>query len=90
MLKKGSFWIKKSSSTILLFSLGFHLSSLLFKWVEDVACESSHNDFYKKNERLNLYMFNLEPTSQRRLYTLYCIMESHGQYRANGLIFTPV
>ena len=47
MPKKGSFE-KNSSLTILLSSLGLHLSSLLVKCVEDVACKSSHNNFYKK------------------------------------------
>ena len=48
------------SLTILLSSLGVHLSSLLVKCVEDVACKSSQNNFYKKkNERFNLYMVNV-------------------------------
>ena len=38
---------KYSSLTILLSSLGLHLSSLL-KCVEHVACKSSHNNSYKK------------------------------------------
>ena len=38
----------KSCLTILLSSLGLHLSSLLVKCVEDVACNSSHNNSYKK------------------------------------------
>jgi len=49
---------KISTLTILLCSLGIYLSSLLVKCVEDVACKSSHNNFYK-NERFNLYMFNV-------------------------------
>ena len=36
-----------------------HLSSLLVKCVEDVACKSSYNNSQKKNERFNLYMFNV-------------------------------
>jgi hypothetical protein len=32
----------------LVFS-GLHLSSLLVKYVKDVACESSHNNFYMFN-----------------------------------------
>jgi hypothetical protein len=39
---------KKSSLTIILSSIGLYLSSLLVKCVEDVACKSSHNNFYKK------------------------------------------
>ena len=35
-----------------------HLSSLLVKCVEDVSCKSSHNNS-TKNERFNLYMFNV-------------------------------
>jgi hypothetical protein len=58
MPKKGSFE-NKSTLTILLSSLGLHLSSLLVNCVEDVACKSSHNNSYKKNERFNLYMFNV-------------------------------
>ena len=50
---------EKSSLTILSSSLGLHLSSLLVKCVKDVACKSSHNKFYKKNEECNLYMFNV-------------------------------
>ena len=37
-----------SSLTVLLFSLGFHLSSLLVKCVGDVACKSSYNKFFQK------------------------------------------
>ena len=49
MSKKDIFATKKKSSlTILLSSLGLHLSSLLVKCVEDVACKSSHINFYKK------------------------------------------
>ena len=59
MSKKGNFERKKSSLLILLSSLGLYLSSLLVKCVEDVACKSSHNNFYKKNEQFNLYMFNV-------------------------------
>ena len=47
MPKKGSIE-KNSSLTILLSSLGLHLSSLLVKYVEVVACKSSQNNFYKK------------------------------------------
>ena len=50
---------KKSSLTIFLSSLGLYLSSLLVKCVEDVACKSSHNNFYKENEQFNQYMFNV-------------------------------
>ena len=39
---------KNPSLTILLSSLGLHLSSLLVKCVEDVDCKSSHNNLYKK------------------------------------------
>ena len=39
---------KNSSLIILLSSLGLHLSSLLVECVEDVACSSSHNNFYQK------------------------------------------
>jgi len=46
-------------SCLLLSSLGLHLSSLLVKCVEDVACESSHNNFYKTNEQFNLYMLKV-------------------------------
>ena len=57
--QKGHFWRKKnSSSTILLSSLGLHLSSFLVKCVKDVACKSSHNNFYQKNEWVNFYLFN--------------------------------
>ena len=49
---------KESSSTILLFSLQLHLSSLLVKCVKDMAYKSSHNNFYQK-ERFNLYVFNV-------------------------------
>ena len=41
------------------FLMGFTCLSLLIKCVEDVACKSSHNNFYKKNEWFNLYMFNV-------------------------------
>jgi hypothetical protein len=51
--------IKNSSLTILLSSLGLHLSSLLVKCVEDVACKSFHNIFYKKLSDLILYIFNV-------------------------------
>ena len=50
---------KDSGLTILLSSLGLHLSSLLVECIEDVACISSHNNFYQKNERFNFYMFNI-------------------------------
>ena len=40
-------------------AMGFNWSSLLFKCVKDVACKSSHNNVYKRNERFNLYMFNV-------------------------------
>ena len=33
---------------MLLSSLGLHLSSLLVKYVKDVACKPSHNNSYKK------------------------------------------
>ena len=56
---KRAFKKKDSSLTILLFSLGLHLSSLLAKCVEDVACKSSYNNFYKKNEPFNLYTFDV-------------------------------
>jgi hypothetical protein len=59
MPKKDNFGEKKSSLTILLSSLGLYLSSLLVECVEDVACKSSQNQFYKKNERFNLYMLNV-------------------------------
>ena len=49
--QKGKFW-KKSSLTILLSSLGLHLSSPLVKCVEDVACKSSQNNFHKKKSDL--------------------------------------
>ena len=48
--QKGHFWYNKSRLTILLSSLRLHLSSLLVRSVKDVACKSSHNNFYK-NER---------------------------------------
>ena len=48
MPKKGNFEII-SSLTILLSSFGLHLSSILVKSVKDVACKSSHKNFYKKN-----------------------------------------
>ena len=38
---------KNSSLNILLSSLGLHFSSLFVQCVEDVACKSSHNNFYK-------------------------------------------
>ena len=47
MPKKGIFE-KKSSLIILLSFLGLYLSSLLVKYVEDVACKSSHNNYNKK------------------------------------------
>ena len=48
-VQKRQFWKKKKSSiAILLSSLGFYLSSLLAKCVEDVACKSSCNNFYQK------------------------------------------
>ena len=47
--KRATLEEKKSSLIILLSSLGLYLSSLLIKCVEDVACKSSHNNFYKKN-----------------------------------------
>ena len=48
-----SIFEKKSTLTILL-------SSLFVKCVKDMACKSSHNNSYKKkNERFNLYMFNV-------------------------------
>jgi hypothetical protein len=50
---------RKKNLTIFLSSLGFHLSSHLLKCVKDVACKSSHNNSYKKNERFNLYMFDV-------------------------------
>ena len=58
-VQKRQFYLKKknSSLTILLSSLGLHLSSLLVRCVEDVACKSSHNNLF--NERFNLYMFNV-------------------------------
>ena len=40
---------KRANLTILLSSLGLHLSSLLVKCVKDVACKSSHNIFLSKN-----------------------------------------
>ena len=53
--QKGQF-IKKNQvwpfSCLLLSSLGLHLSSLLVKCVEDVACESSHNTFTKQMSNL--------------------------------------
>ena len=39
---------KKSSLTILLYSLGPYVSSLLVKCVEDVAYKYFHNNVYKK------------------------------------------
>ena len=54
MPKKGNLWKKKKSLTILLSSLGVHLSSLLVKCVEDVAYKSSYNKFYKKEEESDL------------------------------------
>ena len=52
---------KNLSLSILLSSLGLHLSSLLVKCGEDVACNSSYNNFYKKRkgkkEWFNLYMW---------------------------------
>jgi hypothetical protein len=45
--QKGQFG-KKLSLIILLSSLGLYFSSLLVKCVEDVACKSSNNNFYKK------------------------------------------
>ena len=48
-----------SSLTILLSTPGLTLSSLLVKCVKDVACKSSHNNFYKKNERFNLYTWHV-------------------------------
>ena len=56
--QKGQFW-KKSSLTILLSSIGLYLSSFLAKCVEDVACKSSHNKYYKKVSDFILYMFNV-------------------------------
>ena len=47
-VQKEQFWKKNQNLTILLSSFGLHLSSLLVKCVEDVACKSSHNIFYKK------------------------------------------
>jgi hypothetical protein len=35
------------------------LSSLLVRCVKDVACKSSHNNFYKQNEQFILYMLNV-------------------------------
>ena len=56
--KKGIF--EKNSSLInLLSSLGLYLSWHLVICVEDVACKFSHNNIYKKNERLNLYKLNV-------------------------------
>jgi hypothetical protein len=46
--QKWQFLEKKSSLTIILSSIGLYLSSLLVKCVKDVACKSSHNNFYKK------------------------------------------
>ena len=57
--QKCSFEKKNSCLTILLSSLGLHLSSLLVKCVEDVACKSFTTFSTKKNEWLNLYMFNV-------------------------------
>ena len=54
-LKKAVLKEKNLSLTILLSSLGLHLS-LLVKCVEDVAGKYSHNNFYQKNknERFNI------------------------------------
>ena len=51
--------LKNKSLTILLSSLGLHLSSLLVNFVKVVACKSSHTNFYKRNEQFSLYMFNV-------------------------------
>ena len=56
--KKANLKKKNSSLTILLSSLGLHLSLLLVRCVEDVASKSSHNNLLF-NERFNLYMFNV-------------------------------
>ena len=37
----------KKKTIILLSSPGLYLSSLIVRCVEDVACKSSHNNFYK-------------------------------------------
>ena len=58
MPEKGIF-IKNSSLTILLSTFGLHFSLLLVKRVKDVACKSSHNNSYQKNECFDLYMFNV-------------------------------
>ena len=52
---------EKSSLTILLSSLGLHLSSLLVECVEDVACKSSHNNFFflLRNKGIKLYMWHV-------------------------------
>ena len=57
MPRKGSFE-NNLTLTILLSSLGFHLSSLIVKCVEDAACKNAHNNF-TKNERFNLHMVNV-------------------------------
>ena len=51
-MPKKDIFEKNSSLTILL-------SSLLVTCVEDLACKSSHNNFYHKNEQFNLYIFNV-------------------------------
>ena len=57
--QKRQFWKNNSCLTILLSSLGLHLSSLLVKCVEDVACKSFTTFSTKKNEWLNLYMWHV-------------------------------
>ena len=51
-------WTKNKFDQSLVFSW-LHLSSLLVRCVVDVACKYSHNNFYKQNERFNMYMFNV-------------------------------
>jgi hypothetical protein len=49
---KRGIYEKNSSLTILLSSLGLHLSSLLVKCVDKVACKSSHKILYKNQSAI--------------------------------------
>ena len=62
---------KKTSLTILLYSLGLPLSSLLVRCVQDVACKSSHNNVYKKMSDWTWPTWSTFPTSAAVLLGIF-------------------
>ena len=57
--QEGQFETKTQVRLFFCFLLGFTCLSFNVRCVEDMACNFFHNNFTKKNERFNLYMFNV-------------------------------